>query len=82
MKRTSDSLVEPCIAQLETHWHSPWLIGAMSHQGAAHYAEGAPNQDAYALGKVKGATWIALADGVSTKPLSHVWSALLKRDQG
>ncbi len=71
--------IEPCIARLETHWHAPWLVGAMTHQGAWHYTEGMPNQDAFAIGKAGRATWLALSDGVSQKPLSHVGSALATR---
>ena len=47
-----------------------------------HAAEGMPNQDAFAIGKAGRASWLALADGVSTKPLSHVGAALATRWAG
>lgn len=70
------------IARVETHWHAPWLIGALSHQGTGHYAEGKPNQDAFAIGSEGRTTWLALADGVSTKPFSHEGSNLAVRYLG
>jgi hypothetical protein len=64
------------LARIETHWHAPWLIGALSHQGTGHAAEGSPNQDAFAIGRVGDVSWMAVADGVSTKPLSQEGSQL------
>ena len=51
----------------------------MTHQGAWHYAEGKPNQDAFVIGRSGRATWLALSDGVSQKDLSHVGAALATR---
>ncbi|MEQ1696203.1 MAG: protein phosphatase 2C domain-containing protein [Hyphomicrobiaceae bacterium] len=64
------------LARIETHWHAPWLIGALSHQGTSHAAEGSPNQDAFAVGRVGDVSWMAVADGVSTKPRSQEGSQL------
>ena len=81
--KNSKGNIAPCIARLETHWHAPWLIGAMSHQGAWHYGAGMPNQDAFAIGRAGRATWLALADGVSeAKDFGHVGAALATRWSG
>lgn len=58
------------LARMETRWQKPWLIAGLSHWGQHHADIGLPNQDAFAFGSIGGVTWLALADGVSSAPLS------------
>jgi Protein phosphatase 2C len=62
--------VATTLARMETRWQKPWLIAGLSHWGQHHADIGLPNQDAFAFGSLGGVTWLALADGVSSAPLS------------
>lgn len=64
-----DTLVVP-LARTEVVAHEPWLVGTFSQHGAGHVRKGLPNGDAYAIGRADEHVLIAVADGVSSAPLS------------
>ncbi|MEH6541720.1 PP2C family serine/threonine-protein phosphatase [Halopseudomonas sp.] len=45
-----------------------------SVRGPAHIQDGSPNQDALGIGGCNGGWYIAVADGLGSRPLSHVGS--------
>jgi len=50
------------------------LIGGASVPGPAHLLDGTPNQDALGISGLKGGWCIAVADGLGSRPLSHLGS--------
>lgn len=50
------------------------LAGGASVPGPAHLLDGLPNQDAFCVSGVKGGWCIAVADGLGSRPLSHLGS--------
>jgi Protein phosphatase 2C len=70
------------LARLDTRWQAPWLIAGLSHWGQHHAEIGMPNQDAFAIGAVGATTWMAVADGVSSKPASGESARFVTRTVG
>ena len=64
------------LGRSETLRCGPWLIGAFTHHGHGHAAEGLPNQDAYRVGRVGDIAYMVVADGVSSAPLSQLGAEL------
>jgi hypothetical protein len=81
-KASYPALSSVTLARMETRWHKPWLIGALSHWGQGHESEGIPNQDAFALGHVGEVTWIAVADGVSSAPMGGAGALFVVNEVG
>src|SRR5690554_2547306 len=50
------------------------LAGGASVRGPAHSQEGTPNQDALCVSGCRGGWVIAVADGLGSRPLSHLGS--------
>jgi len=50
------------------------LAGGASVPGPAHIQDGTPNQDAFCVNGCKGGWIIAVADGLGSRPLSHLGS--------
>ena len=66
----------PAISRLETAWRPPWLLTAMTQQGRPHHLEGENCQDSYRIGGKGDATWLLVADGVSSAGCSGRGSAM------
>jgi len=50
------------------------LAGGASVRGPAHQQDGLPNQDALCVSGIRGGWCIAVADGLGSRPLSHLGS--------
>lgn len=50
------------------------LAGGASVRGPAHQQEGVPNQDALCVSGIRGGWCLAVADGLGSRPLSHIGS--------
>lgn len=50
------------------------LAGGASVTGPAHILDGAPNQDALCVSGLRGGWCVAVADGLGSRPLSHLGS--------
>ncbi len=50
------------------------LAGGASVRGPAHQQEGTPNQDAFCISGIRGGWCLAVADGLGSRPLSHIGS--------
>ncbi|MBM9995439.1 protein phosphatase 2C domain-containing protein, partial [Pseudomonas aeruginosa] len=50
------------------------LASGASVQGPAHFLDGSPNQDALCVSGLTGGWCIAVADGLGSRPLSHLGS--------
>ncbi|WP_062788629.1 PP2C family serine/threonine-protein phosphatase [Aquitalea pelogenes] len=50
------------------------LAGGASVRGPAHQQDGLPNQDALCVSGIRGGWCIAVADGLGSRPLSHIGS--------
>jgi hypothetical protein len=62
----------PPLAKLETILRTDWLVSTLTQHGLGHYHEGAPLQDALLVGgRGEDQTWLAMADGVSSAPMSQ-----------
>lgn len=66
----------PPLARIETAWAPPWLVSGITQQGERHYRAGKPSDDAFIIGGTKDAVWMALGDGVGSKPMGHLGSRL------
>lgn len=62
--------------RIETAWRPPWIICRMAQQGLRHFNVGGPSDDNHTVGGARDATWMVLADGVSTAPRSRFGSAI------
>jgi serine/threonine protein phosphatase PrpC len=52
------------------------LLAGASVIGPGHLLEGSPNQDAYLIRKFAGGFLVVVCDGMGSKPLSHIGSAM------
>lgn len=52
----------------------PLLAAGASVRGPSHQLDGAPNQDALCVSGIRGGWCVAVADGLGSRPLSHIGS--------